>query len=273
MPELPEVQAVVNYIRPLLVNLQIARIRNPNTYFKVFATHTKDELNNLVANQTIRDVFRRGKYILIQLDNGFLAVHLRMTGNFKSQLDRNDDMRHISAQFELNNGTSLYYKDYRKFGRIYYFFDLEFLETKLGCEPLSSDFDYYYLYNGLKRSKGVIKTKLLDQSFIAGLGNIYVDESLWRAKIHPLKKCNTISKQKIKQLAISIPQILQKAIDHNGTTIINFSFGNSSIGNYKDELDVFGRTGEECKRCYQCKIKKIFVAQRGTHFCSECQRV
>ena len=118
----------------------------------------------------------------------------------------------------------------------------------------------------------MIKSKLLDQSFIAGLGNIYVDESLWLAKIHPEKKSDTISVIKIRRLSDAIPMILKKAIEHNGTTIINFSFGNDSIGSYKEKLNVFGKTGEVCIRCKKSKIVKIFVSQRGTHFCSRCQK-
>ena len=118
----------------------------------------------------------------------------------------------------------------------------------------------------------MIKSKLLDQSFIAGLGNIYVDESLWLAKIHPEKKSDTISGIKIRRLSDAIPMILKKAIEHNGTTIINFSFGNDSIGSYKEKLNVFGKTGEVCIRCKKSKIVKIFVSQRGTHFCPRCQK-
>ena len=272
MPELPEVQAVVDSIKPLFLSRKIIEIKNPNSYESVFATHSLEKLNGLVINKRIKNVFRKGKYILIELESGYLAVHLRMTGNFKTSSDNESDAKHISVEFILDNKKSIYYKDYRKFGRIYYFNDLNYLENKLGCEPLSKDFDYQFLKHGLSKSNSMIKSKLLDQSFIAGLGNIYVDESLWLAKIHPEKKSDTISGIKIRRLSDAIPMILKKAIEHNGTTIINFSFGNDSIGSYKEKLNVFGKTGEVCIRCKKSKIVKIFVSQRGTHFCPRCQK-
>ena len=272
MPELPEVQAVVDSIKPLFLSRKIIEIKNPNSYESVFATHSLEKLNGLVLNKRIKNVFRKGKYILIELESGYLAVHLRMTGNFKTSSDNESDAKHISVELILDNKKSVYYKDYRKFGRIYYFNDLNYLENKLGCEPLSKDFYYQFLEHGLSKSNSMIKSKLLDQSFIAGLGNIYVDESLWLAKIHPEKKSDTISVIKIRRLSDAIPMILKKAIEHNGTTIINFSFGNDSIGSYKEKLNVFGKTGEVCIRCKKSKIVKIFVSQRGTHFCHRCKK-
>ena len=172
----------------------------------------------------------------------------------------------------MQNGKELYFKDYRKFGRFYYYESLDILEKKLGCEPLSPSFDLLYLLNGLKKSRGMIKPKLLDQSFIAGLGNIYVDESLWEARIHPRKISMNIGNQKIKKLWRAIPSILKSAINYNGTTIINFSYGNKIPGGFKKYLNVFGKEGSPCPRC-QTKLKKIFVGQRGTHYCSKCQKL
>ena len=271
MPELPEVQSVANYIKPFLLHQTITTIKPLNNFTKVFDTHSYDKINELVEGKRIINVSRRGKYIIIDLDQGFICIHLRMTGQLQTQLTDQDNQKHFTAKISLQNGEKLYFKDYRKFGRFYYYESLDILENKLGREPLSSSFDLVYLLNGLKKSRGMIKPKLLDQSFIAGLGNIYVDESLWQAKIHPCKISMNISSQKIKRLWKAIPIILQSAIDFNGTTIINFSYGNKIPGGYKKYLNVFGKQGSPCPRCSE-KLKKIFVGQRGSHYCPKCQR-
>ena len=272
MPELPEVQSVANYIKPFLLNQTISKIEPLNNFNRVFETHSSDEIIQLVKGQHINNVFRRGKYIIIDLDQGFLCIHLRMTGQLQTQLTNQDNKKHFTAKIDMQNGKELYFKDYRKFGRFYYYESLDILENKLGCEPLSPSFDLLYLLNGLKKSRGMIKPKLLDQSFIAGLGNIYVDESLWEARIHPRKISMNIGNQKIKKLWRAIPSILKSAINYNGTTIINFSYGNKIPGGFKKYLNVFGKEGSPCPRCNN-NLKKIFVGQRGTHYCSKCQKL
>ena len=200
MPELPEVQSVANYIKPFLLNQTISTIESLNNFNRVFETHSSDEIIQLVKGKHINNVSRRGKYIIIDLDQGFLCIHLRMTGQLQTQLTHQDNKKHFTAKISMQNGEELYFKDYRKFGRLYYYESLDVIEKKLGCEPLSSSFDLSYLLKGLKKSRGMVKPRLLDQSFIAGLGNIYVDESLWQARIHPCKISMNISNQKIKRL-------------------------------------------------------------------------
>ena len=272
MPELPEVQSVANYIKPFLLNQTISMIESLNNFNRVFETHSSDEIIQLVKGKHINNVSRPGKYIIIDLDQGFLCIHLRMTGQLQTKLTHQDNKKHFTAKISMQNGKELYFKDYRKFGRLFYYESLDVIEKKLGCEPLSSSFDLSYLLKGLKKSRGMVKPRLLDQSFIAGLGNIYVDESLWQARIHPCKISMNISNQKIKRLWKAIPIILQSAIDFNGTTIINFSYGNKIPGGFKKYLNVFGKEGSPCPRC-NVKLKKIFVGQRGTHYCSKCQKL
>ena len=272
MPELPEVQSVANYIKPFLLNQTITTIEPLNNFNRVFETHSSNEIIQLVKGKNINNVSRRGKYIIIDLDQGFLCIHLRMTGQLQTQLTNQDNKKHFTAKISMQNGKELYFKDYRKFGRFYYYESLDIIENKLGCEPLSSTFDFLYLLKGLKKSRGMIKPKLLDQSFIAGLGNIYVDESLWQARIHPRKISMNISNLKIRRLWKAIPNILRSAIDYNGTTIINFSYGNKIPGGFKKYLNVFAKEGSPCPRC-NVKLKKIFIGQRGTHYCSKCQKL
>ena len=272
MPELPEVESVVNHFKPLLVDQKIQKIISPNGYEKVFDTHSISEINSITKALSINDVFRRGKYIVLDLSKGYICIHLRMTGQLQMDIDEAENMKHYSFAIFFESGKSTYFRDYRKFGRLYYYKDLEILNAKLGVEPLSNEFNYNYLLQRIKCSNGMIKPFLLNQKHIAGLGNIYIDESLWLSKIHPKKISSSISKPKIQVLSKVIPKILTQAIEFNGTTIINFSYGNQVTGDFKQFLNVFGKQGESCPRC-RTKLKKIFVSQRGTHYCPKCQKV
>ena len=271
MPELPEVQSVVNYFKPFLLNQSIEKIEHLNDYTRVFETHTPNELNKHLSNKKITKVWRRGKYIILNVPNGHLCIHLRMTGQLQIGRSMNDNPKHFTALIYLENKSKVYFKDYRKFGRIYFFNNLNILDHKLGPEPFDSSFNYKYLKTELRKCKGMIKPKLLNQKFIAGLGNIYVDEVLWRCRIHPTTRSDKISGVKIKRLLNTIPEILQKSIDFNGTTIINFSPGNKTKGEFSNYLNVFGKQNQGCPHC-KTIINKIFVSQRGTHFCPKCQK-
>ena len=145
------------------------------------------------------------------------------------------------------------------------------LPRQIGPDALAPDFTADHLSSALRRKSGTVKGALLDQSTLAGLGNIYVDEVLWKCRIHPTTSCNKISSNKIKRLLVAIPKILQKSIDFNGTTIINFSPGNKTKGKFSNYLNVFGKQNQGCPNC-KTSIRKIFVSQRGTHFCPKCQK-
>jgi formamidopyrimidine-DNA glycosylase len=272
MPELPEVETVVRYIKPMLLNKTIKTVTPQNNYDKVLATHNQNRFFELVTRKKIIDVIRRGKYIVIFLHEGFLLIHLRMTGRLLMTLSENDDPKHLTAIIAFTDGTNLYFKDYRKFGRLYYFETLDFIDQKLGIEPLSTAFTVKWLCNHLKDHRRQLKPFLLDQRFIAGLGNIYVDEALWASKLHPQQLCTTVSSNKSKILHNSIQSLLASAIDNQGTTIINFYFGEGTAGNFRDQLNVFNRQDQQCRRC-NSKIVKIRVAQRGTHICPSCQKL
>lgn len=270
MPELPEVQSVVNYFSNSIEGQQIESIEPLNQWNKVFYSISKDKMNQTLMGQVIHKIWRRGKYIIMNLDIGHLVIHLRMTGRLQKEIYPNDNPKHFTVLLNFKNKTRLYFKDYRKFGRWYYFEDLKSLEKKLGPEPLGSGFTRSYLKDGFLKSRGMIKPKLLNQKFIAGVGNIYADESLWAARIHPMEKCCNLSSIKIYRLHKAIQEILTEAINHKGTTIINFSPGDQTKGNFTDFLNVFGKQQKPCPRCEQL-IRKIFVGQRGTHYCPFCQ--
>ena len=270
MPELPEVETVVRYIRPNIVGKVIQSIIPQNSYNKVLATHSPQQFNKLVLGKSVSDVTRRGKYIVINLDMGFMLIHLRMTGRLLLTLTADDKQKHLTATINFTDGTALYFKDYRKFGRLYYYDSLDYINQKLGIEPLSSSFTKNWLFNNLTDSKRQLKPLLLDQSFIGGLGNIYVDEALWFAKLHPQQIGSSVSRKKSNALHSAIQKLLQAAIDNQGTTIINFYFGEGKSGNFREQLQVFGRQDKNCARC-DSLIEKIRVAQRGTHLCPRCQ--
>lgn len=272
MPELPEVETVVRFIRTKIVGKTIKTVAPQNNYDKVFATHTTKRINSLIAGQSIINVTRRGKYIVLNLDRGHLLIHLRMTGRLLLKLSEDDKLEHLTAIVHFKDKSSLYFKDYRKFGRLYYYDSMDYINQKLGVEPLSKDFTGDWLYRNLQNSKRQLKPLLLDQGFIAGLGNIYVDEALWFAKLHPQQIGTSVSRKKSAVLYNAIQRLLQTAIDNQGTTIINFYFGEGKKGNFREQLQVFGRQGLECPRC-KTLLEKIRVAQRGTHLCPRCQKI
>lgn len=272
MPELPEVETVVRSIRPDLVGKVITSVVPQNNWIRVLETHSVEVFNNNTVGKHISAVERRGKFIVIVLDKGFIFIHLRMTGRLLTALSKDDKPKHLTAIINFQDGTSLFFKDYRKFGRFYYYDTLDFINQKLGIEPLSIEFTASWLFANLKKSNRQLKPLLLDQGFIAGLGNIYVDEALWFAKLHPQQLGSSVSKKKSDLLHEAIQRLLETAIKNQGTTIINFYFGEGKSGNFRDQLQVFGRQGQECPRC-ETLIEKMRVAQRGTHICPNCQKI
>ncbi|UCH10283.1 MAG: bifunctional DNA-formamidopyrimidine glycosylase/DNA-(apurinic or apyrimidinic site) lyase [Fidelibacterota bacterium] len=269
MPELPEVETVVRYLRPHLGGQVITDFHAH--WPKVTAPIVPEEFAECISGRTIREVDRRGKYILWNLDQGHIHIHLRMTGQL-SVISPGEvgDGRHITAEFTLSNSRQVAFRDTRKFGRIGYMDDLHALESGLGIEPLSAEFSPEWLHRELASRRRQIKPLLLDQAFIAGLGNIYVDEALFVARIHPLKKACDLSSAEAGRLQEAIQEILKESIHQDGTTIISFGFGEGRRGRYRELLQVFRRDGEPCPRC-RTPLVKIRVAQRGTHLCPACQ--
>ena len=270
MPELPEVETVRRYIKPKLIGKSIKSLKIPNYYYNVLENGSESTYSKFLIGKKIVDIIRKGKYIIFKLSTGFLLIHLRRTG--KILLNKNDikHIKYVSFNLKFTNNSELYFEDIRKFGRIYILNNLNWLEEKLGIEPLSTEFDANYLFINLQKHQRMIKPLLLDQKFIAGIGNIYADESLWKAGIHPQAISNKIKKVNAIKLTKAIKNILSKAISYNGTTIINFNYGKNKNGNFSKELQVFGKENIPCPNCNELIIKTI-VAQRGTHYCKKCQ--
>ena len=268
MPELPEVETVTNSVKKHILNKSFNSL-------ELFWPKTLDNFTILDFDKKIKDkkvvnVFRRAKYIIIQFENILLAVHLRMTGKLYAVDSLEKDQKHISLYLPFDN-KYLIYKDTRKFGRFYMYDNMDILNHKLGIEPLSESFTQKWLIENMKKKKRQIKSLLFDQSFISGLGNIYIDESLWRAEIHPLTASHKISKPKVKALHASIVKVLSDSIKLGGSTIRDYTYDFAYVGNYALNLKVFGKQGEKCPRC-KYKITKTKVAQRGTHYCKKCQK-
>ena len=271
MPELPEVQTVVNSLQPTLPGKIIKSVNSPNGYTDVLENGSIKKYQDYLIGKILQSVYRRGKFVIIELDSGFLLIHLRMTGKVILEKPTIKDMKYVSFQLMFLDGSNLFFQDIRKFGRIYICHNLNWLEKKLGIEPLSNDFTPIWLYNQLQKHKRMMKPLLLDQQFIAGLGNIYVDEVLWQSGIHPKAISHKIGQKRSDKLSSAIKNILNRAISYQGTTIINFSYGQNKNGNFSNELKIFGKTNSPCPKCSKPIIKN-FIAQRGTHFCNQCQR-
>ena len=267
MPELPEVETVVRGIRPDLLN---ARIRGADVFWHRTLEGTPlDLFQQVISTRTVRDVTRRGKYIIIVLDQHYLVVHLRMTGRLYFSDKPEGDDAWVRFGLHLDHNRYLVFSDSRKFGRVQYCENLDFLEEKLGPEPL--DLSPMQIAEILRGSKRAIKPFLLDQKKIAGIGNIYADESLFRAGVDPRRPVDRLTKAERLRLGEIIPEILRAAIRHEGASISWYRKPDGTQGESQLHFSVYGRGGEPCVTC-GTTISKIVLGQRGTHFCPKCQK-
>ena len=268
MPELPEVQTVINSIESKLINKKI--IDYKIFYDKICYNYSSVKASHNILNKKIEKINRIGKNIIFILDDCYIVFHLRMTGYLycSSNIVRSKYLRY---QIKLSDNSYLNFEDIRKFGGFYYLKNLKKFQEKLGKDPFQNDFTYNWLKNKLLKKNAMIKSLLLRQDLVCGLGNIYIDEILWKSKIHPKKIAKKINRKKMKLLHSNTINILKESIEFHGTTIINFKFDNMKTGNYKNKLNVYGRENKNCNRCSE-KIKKIKISGRSSFFCSLCQR-
>jgi len=225
-----------------------------------------EQMSAALAGRRIRGVRRRGKFILIELEGGhYLTVHLGMTGRL---LLGEGGGRHMHAVLTLDRGT-LRYEDQRQFGRLEVSRGLPARISKLGPEPLEITVEE--MAARLKRRKARIKSVLLDQTFVRGIGNIYADETLFRAGIHPLAVAARLSRERVRRLQRAMVEVLSQAIEKGGSSISDYVDGEGRRGFFQLEHRVYQRTGEPCLTC-GTPIRRTLVAQRGTHFCPRCQR-
>ena len=264
MPELPEVETIVRTLRPVLLGKTIlsADLRWPRT----LATPSPALFKKRLKGQRIETISRRAKFLDLKLTDLHLVIHLRMSGDLLVVLGGYQPAKHDRLIAQLSEDTSLVFNDPRKFGRVWLVKDPAEIFRDLGMEPLSGEFSPEWLYSALKNRRRQLKPLLLDQKFIAGLGNIYTDEALFMARLHPLSLSDSISKKQANGLWQGIREVLEEGIRRNGASIDWVYRG----GDFQNHFRVYGRTGEACPRC-KTPIKRITVGQRGTHFCPHCQ--
>ena len=276
MPELPEVETVKETLKQLVIGKTIEGLI---IHWPKLIKHPDDqqEFKALLKGESIRDIKRRGKFLCIYLDKVVLISHLRMEGRYSyapNPLTEPIDV-HTHVIFVFTDGSELRYRDVRKFGTMHVFKKGEEFNVPpllhLGPEPLSEAFHLDVLQNKLSKTSRTIKAALLDQTVVVGLGNIYVDEALYRARIHPETTANTLSRQKLVRLVAAIKETLSEAVTMGGSTVRTYLNGQGRMGMFQQKLFVYGREGEPCKTCGH-SITKIKLGGRGTHFCSRCQR-
>ena len=272
MPELPEVETTKAGISPYILNQEIENIiiRNDALRWPVPMS-----LCQILPGQTVRRITRRAKYIIIDCEHGSLICHLGMSGHFKIIQKPTPILKHDHVDILFKNGICLRYNDPRRFGCILWTeqpIEEHFLIRKLGKEPLDSNWKPKELYEHLQRKSIPIKTYLMNQENVVGVGNIYASEALFLAKIHPKRPANSLSLNDCKHLIHAIQSILSKAIEQGGTTLNDYVNSEGKPGYFSQSLQVYHREHEPCLICHS-PIQKIIMGQRSTFFCAKCQPI
>ncbi len=288
MPELPEVQTLVGQLRTRLKNKIISRVVIDDERAVVGKASL---VRKILTRAKINDVRRRAKLLVIVLNNkNFVLIHLKMTGQLiflnsqgrltavggHPQQGGEVDLpnRYTKVMLTFTDGSRLFFNDVRRFGwwKVVDDLGLDEIFAKYGPEPLTGDFGHKVLAEIIKKYPGrKLKALLLDQSLIAGLGNIYVDESCYAAGLRPMRRVSTLNNREIKKLAVAIPKILRLSIKHGGTSTSDYRHSDGRKGNFQNKLKVYGRGQQVCRRC-QTKIIRTVCAGRGTHYCPTCQK-
>ncbi len=273
MPELPEVETIRRTLAEHVTGIKIEEIK---LIWPAAVCGWEDTaFEELVTGRRIKTIDRRGKYLLIRLDEDLtLIAHMRMTGRLNYYPDHQEPEKHTHVVFRLEHGE-VHFSDVRKFGRI------QAIPTplcfsgstlcKLGPEPLEEEFTPAVLKNRFGKKKAFLKAALLDQHVLAGMGNIYVDESLFLAGLSPDRRVDTLSEEDISKLHQAIQKVLQAGIDAQGTSFRDYRDANGEKGSFEEALQVYGRGGKPCQVCGQT-LERIRLAGRTTVFCSSCQR-
>ena len=262
MPELPEVDSYRTGLDKMIKGWKLKGGKS------IWPKACTDDFN-IVKNQKITGFDRRGKYLIINLTKHYIIIHLRMTGRIDIGIET---PKYTTVEFNFENEQKMCLVDPRKFGKVWIVDEVKSIIKNLGIEPLSRKFTLREFKIILKKRTGTIKPLLLNQSFIAGIGNYLADEILFKSNIHPLRKANTLSNKEIKNLHYSIKYIIKKSIKYGGTTFLTFRGPEGKKGEFWKKLQVFRKTGEPCPHC-KSPIKRIVVGQRGTHYCENKQKL
>lgn len=270
MPELPEVETTRRGIEPHIVGAKVTalQVRQPRLRWPVPA-----DLPQWISGRVVEGVSRRGKYLLIAFDNGDVMVHLGMSGSLRVVSIASEAAKHDHLDLCFDNGRALRLTDPRRFGAVLWQprgSEHELL-AHLGPEPLSDAFSTDYLIQRAVRRTTAIKSFIMDSHVVVGVGNIYANEALFSAGIHPKRAAGKISAARMAVLVSAIKDVLHRAIEQGGTTLRDFVGGDGKPGYFKQQLNVYGRAGEPCVQCGG-RLKEIRQGQRSTVYCSHCQR-
>jgi len=289
VPELPEVETIRSGLETKILNKKIVQIEIESSFEKKISPD-KGEFLDLLIGQKIKQVLRRSKLLYLEINkNLFLLIHLKMTG----QLVYQDKVGQVIAGghpikelnklpnkftrvvFHFADKSVLYFNDIRKFGfmKLVDYAKLQQEKAKYGIEPIDHEYTFDFFWTGLKRrSKTTIKTLLLDQKFIAGLGNIYADETCFLSGVKPVRKVGTLTNQEAHLIFKNAKNIIKKAIKYRGTSFNTYMSSDGSRGNFQNKLFVYGRKDQLCKKCKKGKIKKTKIGNRSSSFCPICQK-
>ena len=272
MPELPEVETTRRHIAPYLIDHEIKNVQIYKGAERLAITHTTSEMVTELIGRRIVNLDRHGKYLLFLLDDDRTwIVHLRMTGALIISNSASSKEKYERARITLDNNKFLIFDDMRKFGTWHIVKNIMNAMPGIGPDAYSSEFTVQWLVEKFSQRKIAVKTALLDQKIVAGIGNIYADEACFDARINPQKPSKDLSLHKVKLLYASILKLLDRALDNGGTTFSNYRDGFGRAGNNSINAQVFRRDGFECYRCREI-IVKIKLGGRGTHYCPSCQK-
>jgi len=270
MPELPEVETIKNELAPHIIGRGISGV---SLIFEgIIRQPSVEEFHSRLIGQKITGVARRGKYLILDLTSGeALIIHLKMTGSLLVKPTSAEADRFIRAILYLDNEIGIYFRDPRKLGRMWLVEDKNSIVGKLGPEPLEADFSHQILAQRLSKRTAPIKAVLCDQSLVAGIGNMYADEALFGARIHPLRTGKSLSPEEVEHLHSAIQQVLWSAINNKGASVDSYLRPSGEVGTAHFQFQVAHRGGQSCPVC-GTPIQRISIRNRGSYFCPQCQQ-
>lgn len=271
MPELPEVETIARGLREPLVGRRFTGVTV--NWPRMVAAPTPEEFGAQLVGRQVISVGRRAKYVVIGLDRGHLLIHLKMSGRLQIAPVAEPLDKHTHVLFDLDDGRQLRFQDTRKFGRVYLVDDPQQVTGGLGPEPLADDFTFDDFCQRLARRSGRLKSLLMNQQFLAGVGNIYADEALFVARLHPLRTADSLTPDEQARLYDAIRSVLGRAVASRGTTLDDRGYvdARGQAGAYQAQIAVYGRAGQSCFIC-QTPIERMVIGGRSSHFCPRCQK-
>jgi formamidopyrimidine-DNA glycosylase len=270
MPELPEVETVKNQLAPHIIGRTITEVTLH--WERMVKGRDAAEFLRLVTGQKIMDMTRQGKYLIVHLSNGSkLIIHLKMTGSLLLGKNDSEPPQYTRAIIHLDDGQNVFFRDPRKFGVLKLLKDTKEIDAKLGPEPLGEEFTLKYFTEGLAKRTAPIKAFILEQKFIAGVGNMYADEALFLARIDPRRPANTLKKTEIRRLFDAIHEVLLAGLKYGGASVVTYFHPDGSVGTAHQHFNVAHNQKKECPVCGG-PIERVVVRGRGSYFCPRCQK-